>query len=143
MQLTHDANRARVASARTYHYWHVFVPDVRPGQIYGCRVQGPVDPANGMRFDPAKVLLDPNGRGIVVPKGYSGTAASESGDNAATAMKSVVVDPGGYDWEGDTPLRAPSSRTIISTSSRGGCIEELAISGFESYADMRSPSELE
>ena len=63
MQLTHDANRARVASARTYHYWHVFVPDVRPGQIYGCRVQGPVDPANGMRFDPAKVLLDPNGRG--------------------------------------------------------------------------------
>src|SRR5439155_22814397 len=66
-----------------------------------------------MRFDPAKVLLDPYGRGVAVPKGYSRTAASESGDNAATAMKSVVVDPSGYDWEGDTRLRVPSSRTII------------------------------
>ena len=42
------------ASNRTYHYWHVFVPAVRPGQIYGYRVQGPFDPANGMRFDPPK-----------------------------------------------------------------------------------------
>jgi isoamylase len=113
-----DARPARVIpidpiTNRTYHYWHVFVPDVRPGQIYGYRVQGPFDPASGMRFDPSKVLLDPYGRGVVVPKGYSRTAASQSGDNTATAMKSVVVDPGGYDWEGDTPLRVPSSRTII------------------------------
>jgi isoamylase len=50
---------------------------------------------------------------VVVPKAFSRTAASERGDNAATAMKTVVVDPHGYDWEGDTPLRAPSSRTII------------------------------
>ena len=56
---------------RTYHYWHVFVPGVRPGQIYGYRAQGPYDPANGMRFDPAKVLLDPYGRGVVVPNNYS------------------------------------------------------------------------
>src|SRR5206468_2965374 len=44
---------------RTYHYWHVFVPDVRPGQIYGYRVEGPSDPARGLRFDYDKVLLDP------------------------------------------------------------------------------------
>ncbi len=93
-----DARPARVihldpAANRTYHYWHVFVPGVQPGQIYGYRVHGPFDPASGMRFDPAKVLLDPYGRGVVVPKNYSRDAASEEGDNAATAMKSVVVDP--------------------------------------------------
>jgi isoamylase len=98
---------------RTYHYWHVFVPDVRPGQLYGYRVQGPFDPAGGQRFDPAKVLLDPYGRGVVVPKNYSRDAARHEGDNAATAMKSVVVDPHAYDWEGDVPLRRPASRTII------------------------------
>jgi isoamylase len=98
---------------RTYHYWHTFVPGVRPGQLYGYRVHGPHDPANGLRFDPAKVLLDPYGRGVVVPKGYNRAAAHGPGDNAATAMKSVVVDPGAYDWEGDLPLRRPSARTVI------------------------------
>src|SRR5258708_405790 len=47
-----------------YHYWHTFVPVVRPGQIYGYRVVGPFDLANGMRFDAAKILLDPYGRSV-------------------------------------------------------------------------------
>ena len=97
----------------TYHYWHVSVPDIRAGQIYGYRVHGPLDPGNGLRFDPGKVLLDPYGRGVVVPKNYSRDAACRPGDNTATAMKSVVIDPGKYDWEGDTPLRRPSSRTVV------------------------------
>jgi isoamylase len=98
---------------RTYHYWHAFVPGARPGQIYGYRVQGPADPAKGLRFDPAKVLLDPYGRDVVVPKNYSPECARRKGDNAAAAMKSVVVDPSTYDWEGDTPLHRPSARTVI------------------------------
>ncbi len=98
---------------RTYHYWHVFVPGVRAGQMYGYRAEGPSDPANGMRFDPTKLLLDLYGRGVAVPDCYSRTAAREPGDNSATAMKSVVVDPSAYDWEGDTPLRHPSARTIV------------------------------
>jgi isoamylase len=102
-----------VATNRTYSYWHVFVPGVKPGQLYGYRVQGRFDPASGMRFDPTKVLLDPYGRGVVVPRNYSREAARLEGDNAATAMKSVVADPGAYDWEGDGPLRRPASRTII------------------------------
>jgi len=113
-----DARPARVirmdpAVNRTYHYWHVFVPGVQPGQLYGYRVEGPWDPANGIRFDPTKVLLDPYGRGVVVPDGYRRDAAVGAGDNSATAMKSVVVDPAAYDWEGDTPLRRPSAQTII------------------------------
>jgi isoamylase len=98
---------------RQYHYWHTFVAGVRAGQIYGYRALGPFDPASGRRFDPEKVLLDPYGRGVVVPQGFSRDAASEKGDNTATAMKSVVVDPAGYDWEGDRPLNIPSSRTVV------------------------------
>jgi glycogen operon protein len=101
------------ADNRTYHYWHVFVPEVRPGQLYGYRVEGPSDPARGLRYDPAKVLLDPYGRGVAVPANYGRQAARRDGDNAATAMKSVVVDPDAYDWEGDVPLCRPSARTII------------------------------
>jgi isoamylase len=113
-----DAKPSRVITLdpvanRTYYYWHVLVPSVRPGQIYAYRVSGPSDPASGLRFDPAKVLLDPYGCEVVVPDDYSREAASRGGDNAATAMKSVVVDPASYDWEGDTPLHLPSSRTII------------------------------
>jgi isoamylase len=98
---------------RSYHYWHVFVPGVKTGQIYGYRVSGPSDPANGLRFDSSKVLLDPYGRGVAVPENYSRAAAGREGDNAATAMKSVVVDPRLYDWEGDAPLKRPSSRTVV------------------------------
>ncbi len=98
---------------RTYHYWHVFVPDIGTGQIYGYRVHGPYEPERGMRFDPGKVLLDPYGRAVVVPGKYSRTAASQPGDNCGAAMKSVVTDPQAYDWEGDLPLRQPFTRTII------------------------------
>ena len=59
-----DAGAVRVirldpGANRTYHYWHVFVPGARPGQLYGYRVDGPSDPARGLRFDRDKLLLDP------------------------------------------------------------------------------------
>src|SRR5262249_25762142 len=113
-----DARPARVisinpATNRTYHYWHIFVPRVEAGQIYSYRVKGAFDPPRGMRFDPGKVLLDPYGRCVVVPKNYSRDAARLAGDTATTAMKSVVVDVHTYDWEGDRPLQRPSSRTIV------------------------------
>jgi isoamylase len=101
------------ATNRTYHYWHIFVSGVKAGQIYAYRVKGAFDPTSGLRFDPAKVLVDPYGRGAVVPKNYSRDAARKKGDNAASAIKSVVTDPRAYDWEGDTPLKRPSSRTIL------------------------------
>src|SRR5215813_5926734 len=112
-----DAQAAHVISLepfinRTYHYWHVFVPGVQAGQIYGYRVHGPFDPTRGLLFDHSKVLLDPYGRGVVVPRSYS--RKSDRGvDNTATSMKSVVVDTRAYDWEGDTPLKRPVSQTII------------------------------
>jgi len=117
---------------RTYHYWHVFVPGVSPGQLYGYRVHGPFDPARGLRFDASKVLLDPYGKAVAVPKNYSRDAASREGDNAAAAMKSVVTDRRGYDWEGDEPLRRPFSRTLI---------YEMHVRGFTRHASSGLTSE--
>ncbi len=113
-----DTRPARVISLdpvinRTYHYWHIFVPGLQAGQLYAYRAHGPFDPTKGMRFDSAKVLLDPYGRGVAVPKNYSREAAGQRGDNSAIAMKSVIIDLSLYDWEGDTPLRRPSSQTIV------------------------------
>src|SRR4051812_32379372 len=51
-----DPQPARVLSIdpvanRLYHYWHLFVPGLRAGQIYGFRASGPFEPAKGHRFD--------------------------------------------------------------------------------------------
>jgi isoamylase len=98
---------------RTYHYWHVRVGGLAPGQVYAYRAHGPFAPAHGLRFDGDKVLLDPYGLVVAVPDAYSRAAASCPGDNVATAMKSVVADPGLYDWEGDVPLKRPLAETVI------------------------------
>ena len=105
---------------RTYHYWHVFVPGVTAGQIYGYRIAGPFDPERGLRFDPTKLLLDPYGKCIARPAGRSRDAACRPGDNAATALRSVVADPARYDWEGDAPLGRPFAETIIYELHVGG-----------------------
>jgi isoamylase len=105
---------------RTYHYWHAFVPGIAAGQLYGYRVFGPLDPINGLRFDPNKLLLDPYGKCIARPTGRSREATQKPGDNAATALKSVVVDPSAYDWEGDQPLGRPFTETIIYEMHCGG-----------------------
>jgi isoamylase len=131
-----DAPPSRVISLdpsanRTYHYWHVFVPELRPGQLYGYRAHGPFDPSQGLRFDASKVLLDPYGRGVVVPTGYSREEAARNRyDNAPTAMKSVVVDPHTYDWEGDAPLHRPSSQSVI---------YEMHVAGFTRHPNSGLP----
>lgn len=117
---------------RTYHYWHVFVPGIQPGQIYGYRVFGPFEPQRGLRFDPDKILFDPYGKAVAVPDGYSRVSASVRGDNSATAMKSVVGDPRTYDWEGDVPLKRPFSQTVI---------YEMHLAGFTLHPNSGLPPE--
>jgi pullulanase/glycogen debranching enzyme len=116
-----DAEPARVIALdprthRTYHYWHTFIPGIAHGQLYAFRVQGPLDPANGLRFDASKTLLDPYGKCVARPAGYRRGAACQPGDNAATAFKSVVVDLSAYDWEGDAQPRRPFERTVTMPS---------------------------
>jgi glycogen operon protein len=112
-----DPHPSRIVSLdprrhRTYHYWHVFVEGVTAGQVYAYRVAGPFDPSRGHRFDHDKVLLDPYGRGVIVPDSYDRDAGNRPGDNCAVAMKSIVADRRGYDWEGDTPLGRPFGRSV-------------------------------
>jgi isoamylase len=113
-------------SNRTYHYWHVLVPGLEPGQVYAYRAHGPFEPERGLRFDREKVLVDPYGLAVAVPDAYDRRAASRAGANAATAMKSVVVDPGRYDWEGDLPLRRRFTETVI---------YEMHVRGFTRHAN--------
>ena len=105
---------------RRYHYWHVFVPGLAPGQLYAWRAHGPYMPARGMRFDAGKVLLDPYGRAVAMPRHYRRSAAVIAGSNDAEAPKSVVADVGLYDWEGDAPLRRPFAQTVIYEMHVGG-----------------------
>src|SRR5262245_39549823 len=117
---------------RTYHYWHVFVPNLEPGQVYAYRAHGPREPGHGLRFDGNKALLDPYGIAVAVPQTYDREAAARPGDNIATAMKSVVADPRRYDWEGDRPLRRPPVETVI---------YELHVKGFTRHPSSRIAEE--
>ena len=132
-----DATASRVITLnpklnRTYHYWHIFVPGIGSGQLYGYRVTGPFVPQRGLRFDPAKVLIDPYGRAVTVPEGYDRKAACEPGENGPLSMKSVVSDSRGYDWEGDMPLKRSYSRTII---------YEMHVAGFTKHPSSGVPEE--
>lgn len=105
---------------RTFYYWHVFVPDVEPGQLYGYRAYGPVNPTPGDMFDENKLLVDPYARALAGYRSYSREASKKPGNNYKYALKSVVIDPDAFDWEGDTPLQRPYSTTIIYELHVGG-----------------------
>ncbi len=109
---------------RSYHYWHVLVHGAGEGLYYGYRVYGDYLPSEGLYFDGSKLLTDPFARGLY-GKNYSRAQASCYGrDNLATAIKSVVVDSRGYDWEGDRHPRIPLSRSVI---------YEMHIKGFTAH----------
>ncbi|HET7801986.1 MAG TPA: glycogen debranching protein GlgX [Humibacillus xanthopallidus] len=109
---------------RTSSFWHVFVPGVGSGQVYVWRVHGAFEPSAGLRHDPSALLLDPYGVAVVVPERYDRGAGCHPGRDPSTAMKSVVADLTAYDWEGDTPLGRPFSRTVL---------YELHVRGFTAH----------
>lgn len=109
---------------RTHQIWHVYIPDLKPGQLYGFRVHGPYEPKEGLRFNPNKLLLDPyakaiNGTfkwsdelfGYVVGHEDEDLSFSET-DSAPFVPKAVVIDSS-YDWEGDKAPKVAYHNTII------------------------------
>ena len=101
--------------------WHGYLPTVQPGQRYGYRVHGPYDPAQGHRFNPNKLLLDPYAKAVAgeIDWGQSlfgydfGDPDSRNDDDSAAAMaKGVVVSPF-FEWGGDRPLKTPYAETVI------------------------------
>ena len=104
--------------------WHGYLPDVRPGQLYGYRVHGPYDPGAGHRFNPHKVVLDPYaksiGRSVRWDDSVFGYTIGDPGDdlsfdtrdNAAFASLAAVIDPS-FTWGDDRPPRTPWHKTVI------------------------------
>jgi len=109
---------------RTDFVWHVYLPDVRPGQVYGYRVDGPYEPQAGDRFNHAKLLLDPYARAISRGVRWSdalfgyrvGDAAEDLSrddrDSASDMAKCMLVDPA-FTWGDDRRPRTPWNRTVI------------------------------
>jgi isoamylase len=119
-----DATAAQVSVPlvdRTDMVWHAYLPDARPGQLYGYRVSGPWSPLDGHRFNPAKVLLDPYARAIGRQAiwhpslfAYAGTSEGSASmlDNAPFAPLGVVVDDA-FTWGDDRPPKTPWPTTVI------------------------------
>lgn len=109
---------------RSHHVWHVYIPGLQPGQLYGYRVYGPYDPANGHRFNPNKLLIDPYAKAIAGTINWHpslfGYIMDDEGidmsfseeDSAPYIPKSVVIDPN-FDWQGDVRLNIPYHKSII------------------------------
>ena len=100
----------------TLFYWHVQVDGLKPNTAYAYRVYGPNGDAeterSGNRFNGNKVLIDPYALGNADAL-WNATAAKDATDNVATSMRSIVIDIGAYDWQGDAPLNIPLNETII------------------------------
>jgi isoamylase len=103
--------------------WHSYLPDARPGQLYGYRVYGAWDPMRGHRFNPAKVVLDPYAKAIgrdlhthdalmgpVPDTDHDGPA--DTADTAAYAPLAAVIDDG-FPWGGDAPPHTDWHDTVI------------------------------
>jgi glycogen operon protein len=112
---------------RTGDVFHGFFPELRPGQLYGLRVDGPWDPARGVRCNPHKLLLDPWALAVAGPLVWEDAVYAHAGgaavpptadgppderDSALFVPRGVIVDPT-FDWEDDRPPRVPWSRTVI------------------------------
>ncbi len=123
---TADAERERVCvpvTERTDRIWHCYLPDARPGQLYGYRVDGPWDPPGGHRFNPAKILLDPYAKVIgrriqwhpslfSYAPGSDGDGPAELSDSAPYAPLAAVLDPA-FTWGDDRHPRTPWHKTVI------------------------------
>jgi isoamylase len=110
---------------RTAFNWHCYLPDVGPGQRYAYRVHGRWAPAEGHRFNAAKLLIDPYAKSIegpirfeaartlpYVPGGADADLQADGSDDADAIPKCIVIDPW-FDWEGDTLLNRPWHETVI------------------------------
>ncbi len=108
----------------THEVWHGYLPDIRPGQLYGYRIHGPYDPANGHRFNPHKLLIDPYARALYgeivwhdACYGYRvgsprGDLVMDRRDSAFVMPKCVVIDSA-VTWGADRHPRRSWADTII------------------------------
>ena len=120
---TVESHRIRLRE-RTDQVWHCYLPDVRPGQLYGFRMHGRYAPERGQRFNPAMLLIDPYAKAISGRIRWSDALFSyrigssredlqvNTDDSAGGMPKSVVINSA-FEWGNDRPLHIPWNRTVI------------------------------
>jgi glycogen operon protein len=120
---TREAHRIKLTEY-TDNVWHVYLPDIRPGQLYGYRVHGPYSVIDGHRFNAKKVLLDPYAKAVARPMrwhdsmfGYRLGLRREDGEmdrrnNAGYAPLAAVVDSA-FSWGDDRSPNTPWNETVI------------------------------
>ena len=120
----HGSENRVLFTEQTDMVWHAYLPDLRPGQLYGYRVYGPYDPGAGHRFNPHKVLLDPYAKAIgrqltwddnlfaYKIGGPKEDLTMDKRDNSANCLLAAVIDPAST-WGDDKPLCIPWHETII------------------------------
>ena len=151
-----DGTETRIDMPESTGYvWHAYLPQVGGGQRYGYRVHGPWDPWNGLRCNPAKLLLDPYAKAVegdvdwneaVFPYHFDNPEGSRNdADSAPYVPRSVVVDPD-FDWEDDRPPHHPPNQSVIYevhvkgfTARHPGIPEELR----GTYAGLAHPAAIE
>jgi len=113
-----------VLPEQTDQVWHGYLPEARPGLLYGYRIHGPYRPDIGHRFNPHKLLLDPYAKDIVGPLKWSDAhygyrigsrkedLSYDRRDNASGMPKCRVIDPA-FTWGDDRPPRVPWHETVI------------------------------
>ncbi len=118
-----ELHRVRIKE-QTDQVWHCYLPEARPGLIYGYRVHGPYDPNKGLRFNPNKLLLDVYAKQIVGDLKWSDShfgyrvghrnadLSMDRRDSAAGMLKAMVVDPA-FTWGIDRPPQTPWHKSII------------------------------
>ncbi|MEX0659512.1 MAG: glycogen debranching protein GlgX [Egibacteraceae bacterium] len=107
---------------QTAFIWHAYLPGIQPGQRYGYRVHGPYDPENGLRFNPAKLLIDPYAKAIDGMVDWNDAAFAypltggdleiNEADSAPHMPKCIVANPF-FDWGDDRLPRIPENETVI------------------------------
>ena len=118
-----ESERIKV-DERTHHVWHIYIPGLKPGQLYGYRVYGRYEPEHGHRFNPNKFLIDPYAKAISdtvhwhdslfgYEVGHPDADLSFSGQDSVPFMpRCVVIDPT-FDWQEDKFPKIPYHKTII------------------------------
>jgi glycogen operon protein len=111
-------------AAATDRVWHAYLPDVRPGALYGYRIDGPYKPEEGHRFNPAKLLIDPYAKAVSGTIRWSDELfgytigdpavdlSQDQRDSAGAMPKCVVADPA-FTWGDDRAPNTPWNRTVI------------------------------
>ena len=111
---------------RTKYVWHAFIEGLKPGQLYGYKVDGTHDPAGGARFNANKLLLDPYAKALTgkvrnvdnLLLAYDASSPArdlslDARDDSRVVPKCIVVDDAAFDWRDDRAPGIPLERLFL------------------------------